>query len=214
MTNLYLCKDIYILLLTKYIDANSAVKCFQTKFFYDLLSEKERYYISKKAAINIMSKKQMALWNKYIEEMNKPVIKIKGKGGKNQPENYINCYICQKLIHKNDVPGHVQQKHYYSMDYLSDESTIYRRTGNNNYEQYNYAPGIPSHCNKCGTLRPGGNGPHSAIGNFNKLDINCPFDKPVEDNHDNFMLLDYKVFTNRERLMNELNEKLLFYFIQ
>ena len=210
MTNLYLCKDIYILLLTKYIDPNTAIKCFQTKFFYDLLSAKERFDISKKAAINIMSKKQMVLWNKYIDEMNKPVIKIKGKGGKNQPENFINCYICQKSIHKNDVPGHIQQKHYYSMDYLLDESTIYRRTGNNNYEQYNYAPGIPSHCSKCGTLRPGGNGPHSA-NNINNLDINCPFDKPVETNHDFSWLPTYEIFTNKGKIMKELKEK---FFIQ
>ena len=98
------------------------------------------------------------------------------------------------------------------MNYLLDESTIYRRTGNNNYEQYNYAPGIPSHCSKCGTLRPGGNGPHSA-NNINNLDINCPFDEMLtlqEDNHDNFMSLDYTVFINREKLMNELKEKFFY----
>lgn len=172
----YLGKDVYRLLLNV-LDPCTAIKCFQIKFFHDLFSKEERYEICKRAAVINMSKKQLELWENYIEELNKPVTNLKGQGGKNQPQNFINCWLCSTLIHKNDILGHIRRTkpHNYPIKYLTDKSTVYRIPGV--FYNNEYVPGIPQQCLRCGTLRPGGKGPHKAIVyNYYTKSMTCPFD--------------------------------------
>ncbi len=95
----YLCKDIYRLLLLKYLDPISAVNAFRTKFFHDLLTKEQRYNICVKAAVIHMSKKQTELWLNYNEKLE--------KANKN---THINCWICLEPVRKKNMKRHLKTR--------------------------------------------------------------------------------------------------------
>lgn len=152
----YLGKDIYHLLLKEKFDPSDSVTCFRIKFFYDLLIQEERNKICYNATLKYMSERQISLYKTYLEQMNLPIITIKGLGGKDQPENYINCWVCQKKVHKNSMVGHIIHKHYHMIK----------------MSQFN----LPTICIICACPYPGGTGPHPLT--LNEGDkvryIDCP----------------------------------------
>lgn len=100
---IYLGKDIYKLLLVKYLDPASSVKCFQTKFFYELLSTEERYGICVKAAATYMSKIQTELWLTYNKQMKE-----------SSKETHINCWICCEPVRKKYMKKHLRARYDHS----------------------------------------------------------------------------------------------------